>query len=63
MNLALLRGGYPPVVIGPEHRPAYMDSLQALQVGGEAQPYRDFMTDRLRASLEHHRTILERGRI
>ena len=62
MNLALMRGGYPPIVIGPEHRSSYMDSLQAFQVGRDAQTYRDFMTDRLSASLEHHLTILERSR-
>ena len=60
MYLALVRGGYPPIVIGPEHRSAYMDGLQAFQVVGDAQP--DLMTGRLSASPEHHLTILERGR-
>ena len=27
MNLVLLKGGYPPVVIGPEHRPAAIPRL------------------------------------
>ena len=61
MNLVLMRGGYPPVVIGPEHRTAYNDGLQALQVGRDPLPYRQFMTDRLDASLDHHLLILRRG--
>lgn len=61
MNLALLRGGYPPVVIGPEHRTAYNDSLQALQVGRDPLAYRQLMTERLDASLDHHLMILRRG--
>src|SRR5205807_6009541 len=39
MNLLLLRAGYPPVVIGPEHRAAYIDALQALQRCDDAKPY------------------------
>ncbi len=61
MNLVLLRGGYPPVVIGPEHRTAYNDGLQALQVGRDPRAYRQFMTERLDASLDHHLFILRRG--
>ena len=61
MNLVLLKGGYPPVVIGPEHRASYIESLQALQVGRDAAPYRDFMADRLGASLDHHVQTLRRG--
>ena len=60
MNLLLLRGGYPPVVIGPEHRVAYIDALEAFQVGGDPGPYRLFMTDRLQDSLDHHLMILGR---
>ena len=51
MNLLLIRAGYPPIVIGPEHRVAYIDALEALQLGGDARPYDEFMATRLEASL------------
>lgn len=60
MNLLLIQAGYPPVVIGPEHRAPYIDALQALQLRGDPQPYRRFMTERLAASLDHHLAMLER---
>lgn len=60
MNLVLMRGGYPPVVIGPEHRVGYIDGLDALTVGRDALAYRQFMTERLDASLDHHLMILRR---
>ncbi len=61
MNLLLLRSGYPPLVISPEDRPAYHDSLEAVQIGGDqAADYR-FMNARLEAALDHHLEILQRG--
>jgi hypothetical protein len=33
MNLMLIRGGYPPVAVRPEDRPAYVGALQQAQVG------------------------------
>ena len=62
MNLVLLRGSYPPIVIGPERRPAYLDGLDALTVAGDPLGDRSFMTVRLAASLDHHLDILQRGR-
>lgn len=61
MNLVLLKAGYPPVVIGPAERVAYVDGLQALQVGGDARPYAAFMRGRLEASLDHHLDALRRA--
>src|SRR5205085_354149 len=61
MNLLLMRAGYPPVVIGPEHRAAYIDALQALQLRGDPGPYGQFMAERLEASVDHHLETLERG--
>jgi Fic family protein len=61
MNLLLLQGGYPPVVIGPEHRAAYIDALQAMQLHGDPGPYDRFMAARLEASLDHHLAMLERS--
>ena len=51
MNLLLLRGGYPPVVIGPEHRLAYLTTLETAQLGSDKAPYTRFMAERLDASL------------
>lgn len=61
MNLLLMRAGYPPVVVGPEHRAAHIDGLQAMQLEGDAQPYRRFMAERLEASLDHQLDMLERA--
>lgn len=61
MNLLLMQAGYPPVVIGPEHRAAYIEALQALQLRDDPIPYRDFMTERLEASFDHHLTMLDRA--
>jgi Fic family protein len=60
-NLLLMQTGYPPVVIGPEQRAAYIDALQALQLGHDEQPYRRFMAERLEASLDHHLEMLRRA--
>jgi Fic family protein len=38
MNLLLMRAGYPPVVVGPEHRATYIDALQDLQLREDAKP-------------------------
>lgn len=54
MNLLLLRGGYPPVVIGPEHRKPYIDGLESAQLGGSKEPYERFMMERLDASLSDY---------
>ena len=61
MNLLLMQAGYPPVVIGPEHRAAYIDALQTLQLKGDPGPYGQFMAERLEVSLDHHLEMLERG--
>src|SRR6266404_3766426 len=60
MNLLLMRAGFPPLVIGPEHRSAYIDALQALQLRADAEPYQLFMIERLDASLDHHLAMLRR---
>ena len=60
MNLLLMQG-YPPVVIGPEHRALYIEALQAVQLKADAQPYWRFMAERLEASLDHHLDMPERG--
>jgi Fic family protein len=61
MNLLLIQTGYPPLVVAPERRAAYIDALQALQLRADPAPYRDFMTERLSASLDHHLAMLRRA--
>ena len=61
MNLILLRGGYPPVVVAPEHRLAYLSALQTLQVEADPEPYRRLMAERLDAGLAHYLSILDPG--
>jgi cell filamentation protein, protein adenylyltransferase len=61
MNLLLLRAGYPPVVIGPDERIAYLDALQARQLRDDPKPWATFMTARLDASLTHHLQLLEKA--
>jgi Fic family protein len=63
MNLLLLRAGYPPIVIAPEHRPRYIEALQALQLDDDPAPYAALMTERLDASLDHHIAVLYVGEI
>lgn len=60
MNLLLLKFGYPPVVIRPEDRPAYLDALDATRVDDRAG-YHLFMNTRLEAALDHHLKILQHG--
>jgi Fic family protein len=61
MNLLLLRAGWPPVVIAPEHRPDYLDALELRQTSGTAEPYLAFMQARLLESLDRHLDVLERS--
>ena len=51
MNLLLLRGGYPPSVIGPEHRQPYLTGLEAAQLGRGKEAYEAFLAGRLDSSL------------
>ncbi|MGA8551341.1 MAG: Fic family protein [Stellaceae bacterium] len=61
MNLLLLRAGYPPVVIGPEHRARYIEALETLQLRNDPAGYEAFMAARLEASLDDHIALLTRG--
>ena len=61
MNLLLLRGGYPPVAIGPEERPDYLDTLERRQTAGSTTLYDRFMAGRLMTSLRHHVEHAERA--
>jgi Fic family protein len=61
MNLLLLRAGYPPVVIGPNERVAYVEALQARQLRDNPGPWHAFTTARLDAALTHQLQLLEKA--
>lgn len=61
MNLLLLKTGYPPIIIGPEERLAYLQGLEAVQMRGDDKPYGEFMTDRLEASRDRYVGVILRG--
>jgi Fic family protein len=52
MNLILIRGGYPPVAVRPEDRPAYIAGLQQAQAGGGDDAFDRLLYERLDATLE-----------
>ena len=54
MNLVLIRGGYPPVAIGPRDRPAYIAALQAAQAGDGADTFNELLYARLDATLAEY---------
>jgi Fic family protein len=51
MNLLLIRGGYPPVAVRPEDRPAYLRALQADQAGQGSEAFDRLLYERLDAAL------------
>jgi Fic family protein len=51
MNLILIRGGYPPVAVRPEDRPAYLRALQQHQAGQGSQGSDRLLYERLDATL------------
>lgn len=70
MNAILLKGGYPPVLIGPDERAAYIKAIDARATAepvghGIVDPtarrqYRDFMDERLITSLKDHVDFISR---
>jgi Fic family protein len=59
MNLVLLRGGYPPVAVRPQDRPAYIDALQHAQAGRGSEPFEKLLYERLNATLGETLTALQ----
>ena len=51
MNLVLFRGGYPPVAVRPQDRPAYIGSLQDAQAGRGRERSDRLLYERLDATL------------
>jgi Fic family protein len=54
MNLILIRGGYPPVSVRPEDRPAYVRALQEAQAGRGAEGFDRLLYERLDATLDEY---------
>lgn len=54
MNLVLIRGGYPPIAVRPEDRPAYIGALHQAQAGGGTQSLKRLLYARLDATLEEY---------
>ncbi len=52
MNTMLASGGYPWTVIPVEERDAYMAALEEASVGGNIEPFADFLTQLVNAGLE-----------
>ncbi len=51
MNLVLIRGGYPPVAVRPEDRPAYTRALEDAQAGRGTVGFDRLLYGRLNATL------------
>jgi cell filamentation protein, protein adenylyltransferase len=62
-NLALIREGYVPVLIGPEEKPRYFDVLQSAQVAvpgvGDPAPFVAYVADLEAAALRRYLASLE----
>jgi Fic family protein len=59
MNLVLLRGGYPPLAVRPQDRPAYIGALQAAQGGCGSESFDHLLYERLDATLEECLSALQ----
>lgn len=52
MNLMLMKSGYPPLVIRPEDRAEYFETLEKYQLAGDASDYQVFVATRLDKALD-----------
>lgn len=59
MNLVLLRGGYPPVAVRPQDRPAYIGALQEAQAGRGSGRFDRLLYERLDATLGEFLSALQ----
>jgi Fic family protein len=63
MNLVLLRGGYPPVAVRPQDRPAYIAALQHAQTGRGSEMFDRLLYERLDATLAECLSALQEALI
>jgi Fic family protein len=61
MNLVLLRGGYPPVAVRPEDRPAYLHALQEAQAGRGTADFDRLPYERLDTTLGEYLSAAQAG--
>jgi Fic family protein len=54
MNLLLLRGGWPPIAVRPEDRPAYLRALDHAQAGRGTASFDRLLYERLDAALAEY---------
>ena len=54
MNLVLIRGGYPPIAVGPQDRLEYIRGLQQAQAGQGTEIFNRLLYQRLDATLEDY---------
>jgi Fic family protein len=59
MNLILIRGGYPPIAVRPEDRPAYIRALQESQARLETESLNNLLFERLDATLADYLSAFE----
>jgi Fic family protein len=59
MNAILWRGGYPPAIVEPADRAAYIDTLE-IRHGGDREPHRAFMLNCVLASAERYLAVVKR---
>ena len=59
MNAHLLQRRFPPLIIEPDRRGAYLDALDAGQDAGDASAFRLFVADAMLQSLQQYAQALE----
>ena len=60
MNAVLWRGFYPPAIVEPADRAAYIDTLE-LRHDGDKEPHRAFMLNCVLASAERYLAVVRKG--
>ncbi len=58
MNLILIMSGFPPAIIRPQDRLAYLNALETAQLGGSKTPYSDLMIQSIDRSLDLYLSAL-----
>lgn len=58
MSLILIRGGYPPIAVRPEDRPAYIRALEEAQAGRGSGSFDRLLHERFVATLDEFLTAL-----
>ena len=61
LNLLLMRGGFPPLVVRPEDRIDYIDAIEKCQLHDVTDDYYSFMLARLEGSLDDYLKFLTPG--